>query len=219
MISLATSCKNRLEFLSNSLPSWKINDLIDEIIILDYDSDIPISNIIKEDEKVKIIRLENKPFYNHSKAKNSRFYFTKNDWVLSIDCDVILHKDTFKDIDFNPINFYHGNKIGCWGTHLINRNTYMSVNGHNEKLLGNVTDDFKFYKSLNNKGFIEKFLPNLIHQNHSNDLRKKHVEPNKIDENWSDENIWEIYSESFFIEEATSKNLLPNLTPNKEPNK
>ena len=61
-VSLVSSCMSRNENLYNSLRSWIPHNSINEIVIVDWNSNEPIYDFISENfnmEKIKIIKVNN----------------------------------------------------------------------------------------------------------------------------------------------------------------
>lgn len=177
---------NRSFYLERTLPTW-LNKGFEKIIIIDWSSSEPVLPIIEkyQDGTIVYVRIDDQKFYNHSKAKNLRARFA-NDWFLSIDCDVKVKKlPALTSIN----HFYIGKMSGEWGTHLIHKETYFSVNGHNENLRGNVGDDGEFYNRLTAKSFVINKLDGLSHIHHSNELRVVHMEPKSKIGEWDESSI------------------------------
>ena len=144
---------NRKENLLKSLDSWLLSDGVDEIIIVDWSSDIPLS--IKE-ERVKIIRVEDENKWVQTQAFNLAARFTTKDSICKVDCDYILKKDFFDKYKPNKNSFFAGNyKLARnWNERFLNglayfkRDVFFSVNGYNESLIEYGYDDTDLYKRL-----------------------------------------------------------------------
>ena len=69
-VSLICACKNRYNALRVALNSWLAFDQIHEIIIVDWDSEESISHLSKLDERIKIIEVKNRPYFNQPQPLN-----------------------------------------------------------------------------------------------------------------------------------------------------
>ena len=90
-VSLICVCKNRLESLRVSLSSWLLFDLIKEIIIVDWDSEEPIHNLTQLDPRIKVIRANNKKYFNLAQPLNLAASQATGDYILKVDTDYIIN--------------------------------------------------------------------------------------------------------------------------------
>lgn len=91
MVSLICACKNRNKPLRISLASWLLYKEISEIIIVDWSSDESIEKFLDFDERVKIIRVENKKFFNQPQPLNLAINFASGDYILKLDTDYVMN--------------------------------------------------------------------------------------------------------------------------------
>jgi hypothetical protein len=91
MISVINATKNR-NGIHQAVKSWIPFDEIDEIIIVDWDSDVPIE---PTHEKVTVFRIENKPFFCISHAFNLAAHLANGDLLLKLDADYELRSNFF----------------------------------------------------------------------------------------------------------------------------
>lgn len=103
-ISTIHVSKNRESNLINSINSYIHNDIVDDIVIVDFNSDINlrdflIKNIdVKYFHKINIIEVINETNYIASYANNIGFYFCKNEIILKLDADnIIINSELFFD--------------------------------------------------------------------------------------------------------------------------
>src|SRR5262245_45170977 len=71
-VSLITAIKDRSESLEAAFSTWIAVRGISQIIIVDWssrDSSI-IERVAKQDSRVLVARVENQPYFNHTKTKN-----------------------------------------------------------------------------------------------------------------------------------------------------
>ena len=90
-VSLICVCKNRLESLRVSLSSWLLFDPIKEIIIVDWDSEEPIHNLTQLDPRIKVIRANNKKYFNLAQPLNLAASQATGDYILKVDTDYIIN--------------------------------------------------------------------------------------------------------------------------------
>jgi FkbM family methyltransferase len=90
-VSIICACKNRLESLKVSLSSWLLFDQIKEVIIVDWDSETPIHNLTQLDPRIKVIRVNNKKYFNLAQPLNLAASHATGDYILKVDTDYILN--------------------------------------------------------------------------------------------------------------------------------
>ena len=90
-ISLICACKNRYNALRIALNSWLAFDQIHEIIIVDWDSDKSISHLSKLDDRIKIIEVKNKQYFNQPQPLNLAASIATGNYILKVDCDYIIN--------------------------------------------------------------------------------------------------------------------------------
>ena len=178
-VSLVSSCMSRNENLYNSLRSWIPHNSINEIVIVDWNSNEPIYDFISENfnmEKIKIIKVNNAHRWTLSWAYNLGFQNCSFDKILKLDSDIILSSDFFKKYQLDKSSFFRG----CWK---ISRNenennlndqcfchkeNLFKVNLYNEKIVSYGWDDDDLYIRLSKSG-LEQFFINpkdLFHIEH-----------------------------------------------------
>ena len=192
-ITIITTCMNRSKFLELTLPTW-VNQPIKEIIVLDWSSKESIKPIIDKYQNGKIIlaRVEGKEFFSKSKAQNLVHRLTqlnKADYILAIDCDIMLGTGFIEAHPMNDTIFYSGaGNIGdsfpirsTTGTNLISYANFLQVGGYNESMEGWGFEDSDFISRLKTILEHKYFDPNLIkHINHSNYLRSENYKTKDI---------------------------------------
>jgi len=166
-LSIVVVCKNRLDNLLRCLNSWlDINDKIQEYIVVDYSSDVPlIENMIIQDwvnsRKIKLIRVDNETKFNLGQAYNLAIDHCRTRFIMKIDSDYICTDPSF-------IN--HLNKQGLMKNFICGDFNFCqdeSMNGfvifpnaspafYKEDLNGWGYDDIQFYKDLENRADLHK---------------------------------------------------------------
>jgi len=177
-ISLFCACRNREENLQISLSSWLSFDEVNEIVIVDWSSDISPSIT---DDRVSMIRAENEDGWCLSKAYNLAAGFTTRTNICKVDCDYILKNDFFNKYEPDQKSFYAGNHNICRdrnekflnGLVYLKRDIFFSVNGYNENIIKYGYDDTDLYKRLETN-CIERLdisPDDAEHIEHPNDVR------------------------------------------------
>lgn len=162
MISVFNITKNRLENLEKCWRTWLFAD---EIIILDYNSDIPIEI---NHPKVKVYRVEDKDFCL-SKACNIAVSLCSGNVLIKADSDYYFN-------DIPPVlkkqEFYSGRGVDKYvdGFVMLWKKDFERVNGYNERMIYYGWEDIDFYNRLGIKeNKIKKGL--ITHLPHSDRSR------------------------------------------------
>jgi GT2 family glycosyltransferase len=174
-ISVISACKNRTQALSISLSSWVLFDEIDEIIITDWSSDIPVKDLTKLSKKIKVITVENQKYFNQPQPLNLAASISKGDSILKLDSDTILNPyynffDHYKvgENDFIT-GYYSGNFTfykHLWGTLFLTRNNFNKIGGYNEHMGDYVAwEDTEIVERLEVLGLEHRTIDHL--QNHA----------------------------------------------------
>ncbi len=187
-VSLCTSCMNRNRNLEIALQTWLFLP-VKEIFIVDWSCDQPLDYLLKEDYRIKVIRVDGKKYYHHSAANNLKFKYTKTKYIMAVDADVLVNDLFFEGHELNENIFHRGHghtTKGVYGTFLGAKKWFEAIGGFNENLChGWGYEDDDMYKRLEALG---KFMaPNsfalkdikreyVIHIPHSNDVRIEHQE-------------------------------------------
>ena len=111
-IGIVTACMNREHALNVSLHSWLNFEEISEIIIVDWSSKNSLKKLETIDERIKVIRIEEKEYFNIGKAFNIGFKNATADKILKMDVDYILNPyfNLFKsDVKLTKDSFITGN--------------------------------------------------------------------------------------------------------------
>lgn len=79
------------ERIENCINSIKLNKLVKEVILIDYGSKKPIKT-----ELAKVIRYDKNEVFNKSHALNLGIKASKEEFIMTVDCDMILTKEIHK---------------------------------------------------------------------------------------------------------------------------
>ena len=99
-ISIITACKNRIDALKLNLFSWLKFSEVTEIIIVDWSSDEPIDYLTEIDSRIKVIRVDNKKYFNQPQPLNLAAKMAIGDYILKVDVDHLFNPY------YNPIQKY-----------------------------------------------------------------------------------------------------------------
>ena len=201
-ISVFTACMNRESNLLISLKSWLQFDEIDEIIIVDWSSNSPLT---LGHPKVKLIRVDDEDSWHLSRAYNLSFQFTSKNKICKLDSDYILKKNFFDEHVIEPQVFYTGNyrlarnlnEENLNGFCYFFRDDFLKVNGYNENICTPGWEDCDLYERLENLGLKRRFanFDFIEHIEHENPIRGSGKYPiHLIEENQAiaRENPWGI---------------------------
>ena len=178
MISCIISCMNRTDRLEQMLPTWLKVEHIGEIIVVDWSSEIPIlksdiiSNLLKNNDKLKIIRVNGEKYYNVGRAANLAFKVTDKKYkiLMKLDVDYVNINDTWIDtLRITPgkrlSNYFI---IGSYkfypssvGFLLINKIDFIKANGFNEKFEGWGFEDYDLFNRVLENTKNERYLNGL----------------------------------------------------------
>lgn len=178
-ISVCTTCKNRNDDLVKSIHTW-MKYGFGEIVIVDWGSDTPVTDSIKGLElpvRVKVVRVDEEPYFIASMAKNVGARICENDKILFMDADVKLKGFDYELKDSSFICGYPDvTGRGTTGACLIRRIDFDQINGFNEHMKYWGIEDINFYHRLTASGIeMEYFRPgDLDHMEHDDDIRLKY---------------------------------------------
>lgn len=201
-LSIVFPVMNRTEILCQSVPTWLDNDFVDEIIIVDWSSNIPIYNdertsSIISNSKIRLIRVDKEKFFlTPSLSLNLGILRASNDNILKLDIDYkLINKKFFDNISkLKPTlkkNFFVMDSATCsdnpdniclTGFVFFHRSYFLTVNGYNENLSGWGFEDLDLYDRMSPEAqkFIIKDIDKYIyHIPHSDKLRTiNHIDYN-----------------------------------------
>jgi hypothetical protein len=156
-ISAICACKNRTKNLSVAIGSWLKHAEIDEIIIVDWDSDESLDSVGKRDPRIKIISVKDEPHWELTRAYNLAARFVSKSKILKLDCDYILWDNFFEHhpLEDNTI-FYAWDRQKArdaneahiaWLLYLHTEN-FWAIRWYNEIMKGWWYDDDDIYMRL-----------------------------------------------------------------------
>lgn len=182
--SVVTCCMNRNDHLAQSLPTWLVHPEVDEVIIVDWSSRIPVSITLDQagmqDARIRILRVEDEGTWILSHAYNLGFRAASRDKIIKVDSDIMLDAGFFQLNPTDTSRLTAGNwrqaKSGqshVNGFFVVGRDALLAVNGFNERIVTYGWDDDDLYERLTKAGVQRKDVdPDTIRHIDHSDLRR-----------------------------------------------
>jgi len=185
-VSLLTCCMNRNENLKKSLETWLKVPEIDEIIIVDWGSSVPVWKLIPKEtngKKIKLVSAPDETKWILSRAFNLGASFATRQNLLKLDADIMLSPDVIKDNKLTDHNFFHGtwktakdlNEESLNGQLYCKTADFWKVNGYHEGIVTYGWDDDDLYGRLIGAGLTEEYMTSE-HIYHIPTSHKKRIE-------------------------------------------
>lgn len=178
-ISLITAIKNRKDTFEEALQTWVAHEQIDEIIIVDWDSDESLIPLVQKYQNGKIFLavVRDQPKWILSFAYNLAARLTTRTHILKIDADVKILPGFFEKHILESGKFYCGNwrnrrndnEMHLNGIVYLQREDFFRVNGYNEFITSYGWDDSDLYQrlvsaGLNRNDFDIDTLQHIAHE-------------------------------------------------------
>lgn len=186
-VDLITPCRNRVEYLRTSLPSWLACDTIQRIIVVDFNSTTPVIDELGDlrGERVTVVRVENESLWRQGRAQNVGLALAEADLVLKIDADVsIVELQSYVDTMVrDPAVFYKGySKFGTSsGLCLAPRRKMRAVGGYHDHMSGWGGDDVDFYRRLGKRRLKRQFFRSESFREQAQRMAGKNSEAPRLD--------------------------------------
>ena len=177
---------NRRHNLEQYFNTW-LNKNINQIIIIDWSSDINNYDIIQKmnDCRITYIYVKNESTFIRTYAQNLAVRFCKYNKVLKLDSDVSITEDFFDKNILKSGEFLVGNFMSArdnnekytHGNIYLFLNDYLNINGYNEIITTYGHDDSDFSFRLQLSGLNEHLLDlnTLYHNPHTDEVRKANM--------------------------------------------
>ena len=195
-ISLICAVKNRNENLNKALGTWIKNPDINEIVIVDWDSDEPIGEVVEkyQDGRITLAHVPNQPKWVLTWAYNLAARLTSYSKILKLDADILLSNDFFKKCELTPASFLAGNwrnmksedEKHISGQMFLYRDDFFSINGFDERITTYGYDEEDLYDRL--EMGIEKILKerkNFLRYRWTSRIRLRKVLPPALREKYA----------------------------------
>ena len=179
-ISLFTAIKNRKDTFEDVLQTWVACEKIDEIIIVDWDSDESLIPLVQKHQNGKLFltTVKDQPKWVLSFAFNLAARLTTRTQILKIDADVKIFPAFFEKHPLEKGKFYCGNwrirrndnEMHLNGIVYLQREDFFRVNGYNEFIKFYGWDDSDLYQRLESAGLNRNDfdLDTIYHIPHGN---------------------------------------------------
>ena len=162
-VSLVTCCKNRTENLIKALPTWLAHPRINEVVIVDWSSDVEVARSLSEagisDPRIRVVRADDEPRWILSYAFNLGFRLARHDLILKVDADITLKPDFFERNQLKERIFIAGNWEAAEkgqehinGFFYVHRVDLLRIKGFNEYITTYGWDDDDIYSRLAQSG-------------------------------------------------------------------
>lgn len=188
MISIICGVKNRENALKLSLTSWLMFDSVSEIIIIDWSSDNYLEYLTSLDKRIKVIRVDNKEYFNLPVSYNLASDFVSNEYILKMDSEYVLNP--YYDFVEEMLPEIGTFITGCYwmdsspffkylnGLLYTRTEDFRNVGGYNENLKDYGYDDDDLYGRLEKYGLKRKNIPTeprmIFHIPHPDNTRVEH---------------------------------------------
>jgi hypothetical protein len=187
-ISVVTVSMNRTYHLIQSIPTWKraLRNHTNEIIVLDWGSEIPIEDIWGG---IKLLRVFYK-YWHLSLAYNIAVQCSKYNKILKLDADDILKEDFFEKNVLDVGTFLTGdwklarneNETHLNGIVFIDRELFFKIAGYNEMIQTYGYDDTDLYERASEHSVKKSIDLNTVsHIAHSDNLRGNNLHKSILD--------------------------------------
>jgi hypothetical protein len=173
---------DRLEYLQRALPTWLACPEVDEVVLVDWSSRMPLSpDNLPRDERIKIVRVDGQSRWVLTKCCNLGIAQASGDRVLRLDADDLLDESFVRSHPHRKNNFYCADlskivrvdDVHLSGVVYAPRPLFLEVGGYNERLLTYGCDDDDLVARMRASGALSLPLDfSLVeHIPHGNDLR------------------------------------------------
>src|SRR5690554_1761579 len=163
-IAFVTTCKNRLDYLQRTLPQWMAEEP-DEIIVVDYGCPQGAGDWVEANwPRVKVVRVDDDPGFCVARARNQGAAVAQAEWICFIDADVKVRPGWLEWMRANlrEDGFYRAAPVDgvrtqeTWGTVIVPRDAWRSVEGFDECFVGWGGEDADLYDRLVLAGYAER---------------------------------------------------------------
>ncbi len=183
-LSLVTCSMNRTANLIRALPSWLDHPEVSEVVIVDWNSKLPVAEELARagivDDRIRIARVYDEPRWVLSYAFNVGFRFAQYDQILKCDADIVLDELYFEQNSLEQGRFIAGNWRAAGdgqqyvnGFFHIHTEDLFKVGGFNEFITTYGWDDDDLYDRLTYKGITRQDVApgTVTHLDHDDEAR------------------------------------------------
>ena len=189
MVSIVCAVMNRAPALRVALTSWRLQRDVTEIVIVDWNSEIPLAPLVREDDRIRIVRVDHEPRFHLAAAFNLAADCASHPVLLKLDADYVLNpyyrfcaSHPLPERGFFTGHFKHDGPFTSFlnGLICVRAADWRTVHGYNEHLEGYGWEDDDFYLRLEAAGLKRWILPpdpaTAFHIPHGHDVRMHHYD-------------------------------------------
>lgn len=164
MLSLITTCKNRLPHLKQTLPLM-LQQPLAEVIVVDYGCEQGTAAWVKEHHPAaKLVQVNDDPVFCAARARNMGAKNASHELLCFVDADVLVHAElgTWLELNQDPNAFYLypvGKERELDGFLIVAREHFFKVDGYDEAIRGWGGEDFDLYERLATIGLSKSSVP------------------------------------------------------------
>ncbi len=178
MLSLITTCKNRLPHLKQTLPLM-LRQPRAEVIVVDYGCEQGTAAWVKEHHPAaKLVEVNDDPVFCVARARNIGAKSASHEFLCFADADVVMHLELGKWLeinqDSNRFYLYPAQKESeLSGFLIVAREHFSKVGGYDEAFKGWGAEDKDLYERLARTGLSRFLIPpgSISSIPHGNELR------------------------------------------------
>jgi glycosyltransferase involved in cell wall biosynthesis len=179
MLSLITTCKNRLPHLKQTLPLM-LQQPRAEVIVVDYGCEQGTAAWVKEHHPAaRLVQVNDDPVFCVARARNMGAKIASHEMLCFVDADVLMHLEFGKWLELNqdPNAFYlytEPKAIELVGFLIVAREHFFKVGGYDEAITGWGGEDSDLYDRLAMTGLSQSPVPNesISSISHGDELRQ-----------------------------------------------
>jgi hypothetical protein len=166
-VSVVTCCMDRNSNLVKSVKSWTGIKGVNEIVVIDWNSVVPVSQTLKlngiKDDRIKIYRVHNVRFWVASWAKTFGYEVSSFDKILFVDADDQIDDPHFLKKHPLPNSVFYGGTRGkqyggkhLYGMHYVHKSSLERIGGQHQYITTYGYEDTDLFNRLAKSGLKRK---------------------------------------------------------------
>ena len=189
-VDLVTPCRNRLAYLRASLPSWLAHPLIRRVVVVDFQSELPVAAELGPDldPRLLVLRVEGEPLWRQGRAQNLGLQASDADLILKVDADIAVVDITpyVEAMARDPQLFLQGcsRQGSSSGLCLVQRRAARRIGGYHDHMAGWGGDDVDFYRRLKRAGLRSRTVEPQHFAEITQRMASKNSEASQLDSHW-----------------------------------
>ena len=167
MLSLITTCKNRLPHLKQTLPLM-LRQPGAEVIVVDYGCEQGTSAWVKKHHPAaKLVQVNDDPVFCPARARNIGAKSASHEFLCFVDADVMMHFEYWqmaRELNQNPNEFYdypEKRVVELAGFVIVAREHFFKIDGYDEAFRGWGGEDKDLYERLDRIGLSSLRSPGI----------------------------------------------------------